>query len=209
MYSTNSNSQAVVNHIKKRKKDLIKVFHSKCCICGFDDFPEALEFHHVNPATKSFGITDSNSITKALDKQLEEMKKCILVCANCHRGIHQNYYQVPENYQELYDNKVAEQLLKELDEIKHGKKHYCQKCGQLISSSQATYCKKCASENQRKSERPPREELKDKIRKLPFTTIAKEYSVSDNAIRKWCDSYSLPRTKKEINNYNDQEWEKI
>jgi len=39
MYSQNSNSEVVVNHIKKRKRDLIKVFHSKCCICGFDKFP--------------------------------------------------------------------------------------------------------------------------------------------------------------------------
>ena len=215
MYSQNSNSQVVVNHIKKRKKDLIKVFHSKCCICGFDKFPQALEFHHVNPKEKSFGITDSNSITKALDKQLEEMKKCILVCANCHRGIHQGYYQVPQNYQQLYDNEIANLLLQQLDEIKHGKKRYCQKCGTLISTKNK-YCEKCFSivqkENSlknRKTERPSREQLKYLIRNFPFTTIASQFSVSDNAIRKWCDAEGLPRKKTEINKYSDQEWKKI
>ena len=75
MYSTNSNCETVVNFIKRRKENLRKVFHSKCCICGYDKIQEALEFHHVNPEEKEFGICSSNSTTKALDKQLKEMKK--------------------------------------------------------------------------------------------------------------------------------------
>lgn len=208
MYSQNSNSQAVVNHIKKRKKDLIKVFHSKCCICGFDQFPEALEFHHVNPDEKQFGITDSKSVTKALDKQLNEMKKCILVCANCHRGIHQNYIKVPENYQDYYDEKIAQQLRNELNQIKTRKKYFCLRCGKQITRS-GTYCVECSHIMQWHCDRPDRETLKDKIRKFPFTSIANEYKVTDNAVRKWCDSYNLPRTKKEIKTFTDQEWEKI
>jgi hypothetical protein len=35
------------------------------------------------------------------------------------------------------------------------------------------------------------------------------YGVSDNAIRKWCVSEKLPKTKKEIKAYSDKEWEKI
>ena len=27
------------------------------------------------------------------------------------------------------------------------------------------------------------------------------------AVRKWCDKYNLPRTKKEINTYSDKEWD--
>ena len=63
--------------------------------------------------------------------------------------------------------------------------------------------------NQRMVERPSREELKQLIRTTPFTTIAKQYGVTDNAIRKWCDFENLPRTKKEINSYSDEEWELI
>ena len=44
---------------------------------------------------------------------------------------------------------------------------------------------------------------------MPFTQIATYYKVSDNAIRKWCDSYNLPRKKSEIKQYSDQEWQKI
>ena len=47
------------------------------------------------------------------------------------------------------------------------------------------------------------------IRNTPFTQIAKKYNVTDNAIRKWCDSYNLPRRVKEIKNYSEEEWEGI
>jgi len=54
-----------------------------------------------------------------------------------------------------------------------------------------------------------REELKFLIRSKPFTYIGKMYNVSDNSIRKWCKTYELPSTKKEINSYSDKEWENI
>lgn len=54
-----------------------------------------------------------------------------------------------------------------------------------------------------------RKELKDLIRTFPFTKIGNDFGVSDNTIRKWCDKYSLPRTKKEIKSYSDEEWNLI
>lgn len=59
---------------------------------------------------------------------------------------------------------------------------------------------------QRTIERPTRDELKEMIRTIPFTTIGKNYHVSDNAIRKWCDFYHLPRKVKDIKQYSDEEW---
>lgn len=58
-------------------------------------------------------------------------------------------------------------------------------------------------------ERCSREELKQLIRTTPFTTIAKQFNVSDNAIRKWCDWYDLPRRVKDIKSYSDEEWANI
>ncbi len=58
---------------------------------------------------------------------------------------------------------------------------------------------------------PPvsREELKQLIRTTPFIKIGEQYGVTDNAIRKWCDKYKLPRKVSEIHNITDEEWEKI
>jgi len=58
-------------------------------------------------------------------------------------------------------------------------------------------------------ERPTREELKKIIRTKSFTEIGKQYGVCDNSIRKWCNFEKLPRTKREISSYSDEEWELI
>lgn len=51
-----------------------------------------------------------------------------------------------------------------------------------------------------------REVLKKEIRNSSFAAIGRKYGVSDNAIRKWCDSYNLPRKKSEIKKYSNEEW---
>lgn len=90
------------------------------------------------------------------------------------------------------------------------KENFCTNCGTPISSS-ATLCNKCNHLlNQRVVEnRPTREELKNMIRNETFVEIGKKYNVSDNAVRKWCDFENLPRTKKEIKSFSDEEWEII
>lgn len=87
-------------------------------------------------------------------------------------------------------------------------KRFCPQCGAIISQK-ATLCVDCYNKKRRKVERPSREELKALIREQPFVQIAKYYGVSDNAVRKWCDAYELPRKKTEINKISDREWSKI
>ena len=198
-----SNSQAVIDFIKRRKSNLIKVFGSKCCICGFDKWQSALEFHHVNPEEKSFGIM-TDHVTKSLESQLIELKKCILVCANCHRGIHANELLVPDNWKDTYNEDIANQLREEV----HAKKYYCKICGKE-KSREGVLCEECARKAQRRAERPSREELKQLIRKNPLVQVGLMFNVSDNAIRKWCIAENLPSKKSEINSYSDEEWNKI
>lgn len=88
------------------------------------------------------------------------------------------------------------------------KKNYCIDCGEIITSK-AIRCEKCYRITTRKSERPLREELKFLIRTKSFKEIGRIYSVSDNAIRKWCISMDLPSKKTEIKKYSNEEWEKI
>lgn len=86
--------------------------------------------------------------------------------------------------------------------------HYCKKCGVKILPA-SEHCVSCGHLIRRLCERPSREELKQLIRTKPFTQIAQQYGVSDNAIRRWCDAENLPRKKSDINTYSDEEWNLI
>ena len=86
----------------------------------------------------------------------------------------------------------------------------CIDCGGQVSSSSALRCSNCSSVYQRVVKtRPSREELKELIWTLPFTKIGEKYRVSDNAVRKWCESEGLPKKKSSIRNYSKEEWDRI
>lgn len=87
--------------------------------------------------------------------------------------------------------------------------HYCLDCGTELKTNSAKRCPACMHLSQRKVQRPSREELKEKIRNMPFTEIAKEFNVGDNTIRKWCKSENLPSRVIDIKNISDEDWIKI
>lgn len=63
----------------------------KCQRCGYNTCLKALEFHHLDPTKKDFTI--SNDKFK-LNEAVEETKKCIIICANCHRELHDNLWNI-------------------------------------------------------------------------------------------------------------------
>lgn len=79
------NSKSVIDTRIKNKIELVNYKGGKCEICGYNKSLRALEFHHVNPEEKNFGIAGK---TYSLDKLKKEADKCILVCSNCHSEIH-------------------------------------------------------------------------------------------------------------------------
>lgn len=65
----------------------IKHKGGKCQCCGQEFVPCVFDFHHLDPSQKDFSLGDKTSSLKWV-KIDEELKKCILVCSNCHRMIH-------------------------------------------------------------------------------------------------------------------------
>lgn len=72
----------------KRKIELIENKGGKCEVCGYDKNITALEFHHIDPSTKSFNLDSRHLSNNNIEVLKNEVEKCILVCANCHREIH-------------------------------------------------------------------------------------------------------------------------
>lgn len=72
---------------KKVKRMLVEEFGGACSRCGYNKCIEALQFHHIDPNTKEFGVSAQGN-TRSYERLLEEAKKCVLLCANCHAEIH-------------------------------------------------------------------------------------------------------------------------
>ena len=73
----------------QEKKNIVQEIKSSCSCakCG-QTRGYFLDFHHINPNEKSDNITRLTSNNSKLDKVYDEMKKCIVLCANCHREFH-------------------------------------------------------------------------------------------------------------------------
>lgn len=217
-------SNNVSNFRRRRKENLIKVCGQKCNICGYSGLNSVLEFHHIDPKEKQYGVAAGGNCHD-LKKDLKEVKKCILVCANCHREIHAGKYdQIFLREKQIFLEDQAEKLLKAKEQLNTKTQYFCLNCGKQITKySKSGLCVDCSHKAKRKTvktiqyketkkqqdNRPNREELKILIRNKPFTQIANNYGVTDNAVRKWCDKLNLPRTKKQINSYSDSQWENI
>lgn len=82
-----SHAQAVSIKRKAIKRMLIQEAGGKCQNCGYNKCERALEFHHIDPIQKDFGLS-AQSLSRDIDTLRQEMKKCILLCANCHAEEH-------------------------------------------------------------------------------------------------------------------------
>jgi predicted HNH restriction endonuclease len=72
---------------KEKKRKAVEHMGGKCSICGYDKCMDALEFHHVNPEEKEVP-TRFEFRTQKWETIVEELKKCIVLCSNCHREVH-------------------------------------------------------------------------------------------------------------------------
>lgn len=70
------------------KENAVLDMGGKCSKCGYDKCLAALEFHHLDPSAKEFSVSKAMSNWKSTKKIKKELSNCILVCANCHREIH-------------------------------------------------------------------------------------------------------------------------
>lgn len=73
--------------MQRFKEQCVSYKGGKCSKCGYDSCLAALDFHHIEPAHKDFGIAKVKKRSFD-DKVKKELDKTILVCANCHREIH-------------------------------------------------------------------------------------------------------------------------
>jgi hypothetical protein len=69
------------------KKQAVEYKGNKCSNCNYDKCVDALEFHHVDQSQKDFNIGHLK-FYKWCKRITDELDKCVLLCANCHREKH-------------------------------------------------------------------------------------------------------------------------
>lgn len=183
--------EAVIDIRKRNKIKLVEYKGGKCEICGYDKCVDALEFHHINPEEKDFGL--SNGDTKGLEKLKKEADKCILICSNCHRELHAKERderialrnKVNMDRKKVFVEKVKKQSVKTLvsKERKNktlDKEHIettrCHKTKDITIDSFIETFKQLGT----------------------FVAVGKYYGVSDKAIQKWCRRNDIPWRKNDL-----------
>ncbi len=167
----NKNSQKVIAWRQRQKKFAVECFQNKCGICGYNTCIQALEFHHLDPKEKEFSISGS---CLGIEKLKDELKKCICVCANCHREIHENLVVLD-----------PEQLIRfqEPNQSTHNDLPKCPICQTTCKRFNQTYCSRtCSGKNASRVEYP--DNLQDLVNEHGYSKTGRMFGVSDSAIRK-------------------------
>jgi transposase-like protein len=87
-------SEAVTRRRQKVKDILVREAGGCCALCGYDRCIGALEFHHIDPRDKRFGLSHLG-VARSLDRAREEASKCVLLCANCHAEVEAGVARLP------------------------------------------------------------------------------------------------------------------
>lgn len=183
-------SKEVIAWRKRRKIDLVELFSNKCFFCNGVFPPEIYDFHHIN-CNKEFSISAS---TKSFKKLIEEAKKCVMLCSNCHRLVHNNYITIDIYYETILDEKLIKQMLKVYKDNRiknqYKKQYECKNCGKKTTNKY--FCNdECRAFYRRKVEWPSKEELTELLKNNSRVKIGKMYNVSEAAVRKWIKKYGV------------------
>jgi len=88
-YKKNADSEKA--HVRRRKLDIRKWFEKyksglKCAICS-ESHPATIDFHHKS-GKKEFAVGYMAFNGYSIKRIEKELKKCEVLCANCHRKAH-------------------------------------------------------------------------------------------------------------------------
>lgn len=87
-------SEAVARRRQRVKEILVRDGGGRCVICGYAESMSALQFHHLDPRTKAFGLSQ-RGVTRGIEQARAEAAKCVVLCANCHAQVEAGEASVP------------------------------------------------------------------------------------------------------------------
>ncbi len=75
-----------VERWRRIKAEEVERLGGRCADCGGSSHPDVFEFHHLDPSVKEYQWTKLRLFSS--ERRRHELKKCVMLCANCHRMRH-------------------------------------------------------------------------------------------------------------------------
>ena len=181
---TTKKSQRVIDWRNRTKQRIVQSFENKCGVCGYNKCNDSLDLHHVDPSKKEFSISKIRANPASWTKIVNELRKCILVCANCHREIHNGITKIPENIIKFNEDFSDYKKTQEEDR-KEKLYNECPVCKKLKFHTQKSCSYQCAAKLARKYNWDQVDLKKLYIdEKMNMSQISKIIGCSDVAVKK-------------------------
>lgn len=170
---------------KRTKQRMVDSMDNCCVICGYKKCQYALEFHHLDPSKKDFSFGAIRADIISWNSIVEELRKCVLLCSNCHKEVHAGISTIPINASS-FSEEYAEYRKEKIIEM-----NACLVCGTMKNSALVTCSKKCAGKRTWHINWD-QYDLPALIKQKSIVQIAYELGVSDSAIHKRLKKLNIP-----------------
>lgn len=129
------NRESVKDHRNTIKDRIVISMGGKCQVCGYNRCNSALELHHINPKEKemTFGRLRSNCFS--WNKVVIELRKCVLLCSNCHKEVHAGFINIPTDYFRFNESFAEYKIINVT---------FCPVCGKEKEYDRVTCSRSCA-----------------------------------------------------------------
>lgn len=87
-------SHATTKRRRRIKQFAIEYRGGKCMVCGYNRCIGALDLHHVKGKKRFLISTDA--YLHSWEDIKRELDKCVLLCSNCHRELHNGLIKLSE-----------------------------------------------------------------------------------------------------------------
>jgi hypothetical protein len=170
-----NSAEAVKKWRKNTKTKMVEAMGSVCQCCGYSTCTAALAFHHIDPTLKDIGFGDIRANPKKWKEIVNELRKCVLVCHNCHSEIHAGVRQLPNTYAEFNEEYASWQKVEEYDN--------CPVCKAEKPVKNKFCSHRCSQTNRRKVDWDSID-LLDLLKKHKISELEEMLGVSNAAIYK-------------------------
>jgi hypothetical protein len=172
-------TRAYVKKWRDTTKDrMVLAMGGECVICGYKKCTSALALHHLDPKEKELSFAKIRANPKSWDKIVVELRKCILVCTNCHNEIHEGIIEIPKDVKR-FNEEFSDFYVKKAEQFFD----ICPICGGKKRKNLITCSHNCAAKMSRKVDWD-NIDLTNLIKTKSNTEIGFDLGITEASVRK-------------------------